>query len=101
MDEEIQETVGMNMARLIISTMPEFKDNIALLALAKRSKKKPRVIVTADDEYSAMELYKKGADYVIVPHYIGGREIAEIVSKDTASGALKKLKAKDIKAFRL
>ena len=98
-DEEIQEIVGMDKAKLIISTMPEFKDNAVLLELAKSGKKKRKVIVTADDEHLARELYDKGADYVIVPHYIGGREIAGILAKDPSFDTLKGLRVKDLRAF--
>src|SRR3989344_133291 len=99
-DEEIQELVGMDKARLIISTMPDFKDNLVLLGFARTNGRRSTVIVTADDERQAIELYNEGADYVIVPHYIGGKEIAELITGNKDFAELKRLKAKDLKSFK-
>jgi len=98
-DEEIQEIVGMETARLIISTMPESSDNMAILKLAKKHRRSAKVIVTADDEWHARALYDAGADYVLVPNYVGGREIADIIGKDAGLHSLKRLREKDLRAF--
>jgi len=100
-DEEIQELVGMDKARLIISTMPEFRDNMVVLGFVSRNGRKPTVIATADDEHQARELYNEGADYVIVPHYVGGKEIAELITGNKSFRQLKKLKEKDLKSFKI
>lgn len=37
---------------------------------------KARIIVTAEREAAAQELYRMGADYVLMPHLSGGVELA-------------------------
>jgi len=56
------------------------------------------LIVTADDGWQASELYKEGADYVLIPHFIGGRELAEILEKDLSG--LKELRERDLKELK-
>jgi len=99
LDIDIQDRVGLKNADVVISTMPGFRNNLAIVNLVEAHNKKTITIVTADDEWHAKELYSEGADYVIVPHYIGGREIAEVITKDRDLDTLRKLKAKDLKAF--
>lgn len=100
-DEEIQDAVGVDSAKLVISTMPELRDNMAILSRVKKNNSKTKVIVTADDEWQARTLYKEGANYVIVPNYMGGREIADILKEDENLSSLAILKAKDLESFRV
>jgi len=58
------------------------------------------VILTAEDEWSARELYKEGADYVLLPHFIGGQELAQIISADHNFESLSGLKERDLKLIR-
>lgn len=99
LDPDIQDRVGLRDADAVISTIPGFKNNLAIVNLIKKHGRDTTTIVTADDEWYAKELYREGADYVIVPHYIGGRELAEVIIKDRDLDTLKKLKIKDLKAF--
>ena len=46
----------------------------------KESNPKITVIATSYEINEALELYEKGADYVIVPHLLGGERAAEIVN---------------------
>ncbi|MBI2506686.1 MAG: cation:proton antiporter [Candidatus Colwellbacteria bacterium] len=96
-DSDIQERVGLGKAKVIISTVPELKDNLTVLQEVRRRKSKAKVILTAEDEWSARELYKKGADYVILPRFLGGQELAQLVSEDHKFTSLKKLKEHDLK----
>jgi len=101
LDSDIQDRVGLQDADVVISTIPGFRNNQAIVNLVEGHDKRTQTIVTADDEWHARELYQEGADYVIVPHYLGGKELAEVITKDKDLGTLKKLKAKDLKAFKI
>jgi Kef-type K+ transport system membrane component KefB/voltage-gated potassium channel Kch len=98
-DVEIQKKVGMYRARIIISTIPDFKQNLAVLNITKMHNKKTKLILTAETDWQAKELYKEGADYVLVPHFIGGRELAELISKDVNLSGLHELKKRDLKTI--
>lgn len=65
----------------IISTVPNVEENINLIEKVKRSNSKTVIIVVADRIHQALELYKKGVDYVILPKIVSGMKISEIVDK--------------------
>lgn len=97
-DPYIQELTNLRKARLIISTIPDLNDNLALFEFLKRHKK-IQTIVTAQDEADAHLLYNRGADYVLVQHFIGGLHLADVVHAHQTPGALKKLRVKHIKSM--
>lgn len=98
-DIDIQERVGMQNARLVISTIPGFGDNAAVVKILKGGDSDVKVIVTADDGWHARELYRDGADYVLVPHFIGGQELANVIREDNSLENLRELKKRDLEAL--
>jgi Trk K+ transport system NAD-binding subunit len=95
-DLDIQERARLDQAKLVISTIPDAEDNVLLLKELKHENRKAKVVMMALDSHDAKLLYKEGADYVILPHLAGGRQIAEIIL-DNNLDKIAKLKAKDIK----
>jgi len=98
-EEAIQEFVGLDRASVVISTIPDMKDSLSVLKAVLKKGGRARVILTAESEKEAEELYKEGADYVILPHFLGGKELVDILSKDHTFSSLKKLKERDISFF--
>ncbi|MFH1588116.1 MAG: hypothetical protein ABIA76_02130 [Candidatus Diapherotrites archaeon] len=51
----------------------------------------PKIIVFARAHYyhEALELYKNGADYVLMPHIIGSNEFTKKISKFLETGNIK------------
>lgn len=99
-DPEIQELVALGKARIIISTIPDFSDNAAILGYIMKNNPTCKVIVRAESEHEAEELYDMSADYVLLPHFVGGLEIAEMIMKDRALSGLDELRARDFKLIR-
>lgn len=99
-DLDIQEIAQLTLAKLIISTIPDFEDNLLLLDSLKHNRSKARVIVVAQDSSEAEELYKRGADYVVLPYLAGGRHIAKILTENHID-RIGQLKEKDLKNLRL
>jgi Kef-type K+ transport system membrane component KefB len=95
-DEEIQETAGFPEAKLIISTAPVFEDNVVIFRSAKRVNPRVKVILTADREWEGRELYKMGADYVVLPHFLGGEHLAAAIKRDRDFKSLEKMKECDL-----
>ncbi len=91
-DPYIQEEANINKASMIISTIPDFHDTLALIEALKISTKKIRLIVSAQDEFEAVKLYAKKVDYVLMPHYIGGLHLADIVENSAEPKKLMRLK---------
>ena len=95
-DEEIQELAGIGRARVIISTGPDAKDSAILLALLKRENPGAIIVLTAETEWEAKRFYEGGADYVILPHFVGGLQIAQAIKSDKGFNQLEALKEHDL-----
>ena len=78
---EFLESIRILDAKLVVSTIPEKEVNMALLNLIRGKNKDIIVIVTARQIADAFDLYKAGADYVIMPHFLGGEYTSRIIEK--------------------
>lgn len=94
-DIEIQERAGLAHARLVISTIPDMRDSRTLIEYMRRTNPHAKVIVTAQTEWEGKELYDEGVDYVLLPHFIGGRQLADIIGNDLF-GSLADLRQHDL-----
>lgn len=98
-DAEIQERVGIDRAKLVISTVPDMDDNLLLIEGVSHMNKRAKIVVIALDPDDAKLLYKAGADYVVMPHLAGGRHLAKILKDDNHAEAFAALKKKDLLAL--
>lgn len=100
-DSYIQDQVNLRDAALIISTVPDLNDNLALLDAVKRlcarQKRRPKLIFTAQDEEEIKYLYSQKIDYVISPHFMSGLHLARILEDDHAFRGLKRLREGHLK----
>ena len=92
-DVEIMNRLNFKKAELVVSTIPDYDDNVMLTKKAKSINKKTVVIVTAEDIDDALELYNSGADYVILPHMLGGEHIS-VLLQETAKDLGKLIKSR-------
>lgn len=95
-DLDIQKRAQIDNAKLVISTIPDIEDNLLLLKELKHENRRAKIIMMALDAKDAGMLYKAGADYVILPHLAGGRQIAKIIL-DNHIDRIEGLKDKDKK----
>jgi Trk K+ transport system NAD-binding subunit len=79
-DNEIIERMELKNVRILISTVPSVSDNILLIKKVREANKKAKVIVTASEIDEALKLYNLGADYVVLPHFLGGEHVANLIS---------------------
>ncbi|MBI2208477.1 cation:proton antiporter [Candidatus Woesearchaeota archaeon] len=84
-DIEILERLGFKRARMVISTIPTKIDNKLLIMTAKKENKKIIVFVTASQINEALELYDAGADYVVLPHFLGGEHLSLLIEDFTSN----------------
>ena len=99
-DLDIQERAQLDSAKLVISTIPDLQDNLLIVKELKRENRKAKVVVMALDINEAKELYKAGADYVVLPHLAGGRQIAKLIEENHLD-KIEILKNKDMKFLDL
>jgi len=80
-DKDFLEEIDLDKAELIISTIPEEQISLTILEKLKEIDSKASFIGTADQPRSALDLYNEGADYVILPHHLGGQYVSEMMEK--------------------
>lgn len=80
-DEEIIHRMNLKKIEMLISTVPELKDNLFLLKKTRAVNKQAQIFLTANNIDDALKLYDNGANYVILPHFLGGEHTANLISK--------------------
>lgn len=80
-DDDFLETLQIEKAKLLISTIPDFESNALILERYRKQNKKGIAILIAQHLYEAEQLYKDGASYVMMPHHMGGNYISMLVGK--------------------
>ncbi len=76
-DPEVLEMLNLNDAKMIISTATDMEDNLILLSELKHRRADAIVVMRAASITDATILYKKGADYVILPEVVAGDVLTE------------------------
>lgn len=92
-DVELLEEVGLDRARLVVSTIGDHETNLFLTKLINDINEHAVLILHAEGVEEAAELYELGASYVIIPHYIGSEKIGAFIRR---SG----LKKSEFKKYR-
>ena len=80
-DNDFLREIGLENANLVISTIPEVGANIAIKESLRVFHSKAVFLATSEYAPNAISLYDKGADYVIMPHHLGGDFVADLVSR--------------------
>jgi voltage-gated potassium channel Kch len=96
------EEMEIQHAKVIVSSISDDflrgTDNLRLLKQIKRLNPNARVIVTAETIKKAVEMYKAGADYVLIPRILSANYLLEII--DIAlNGRIDELKIRELVAL--
>jgi Kef-type K+ transport system membrane component KefB len=78
-DQAIFTAANVSTASLVISTIPHAEENKFIIATTKQQNKKATIIVTAKNIDDALEAYKLGADYVLLPLMLGAEHIGKLL----------------------
>ncbi|MFC1742019.1 cation:proton antiporter [Nanoarchaeota archaeon] len=78
-DPEIMSHLDVKNAKMVISTANTYEDNLLILQKIKNANRYVPTIVTAHKIDEALELYRQGADYVILPHFLGGDMVSSML----------------------
>jgi len=84
-DIEILERMDFKKAKMVISTIPTKFDNRLLIRKAKKANPQIIIFVTGNQINDALELYDAGADYVLLPHFLGGEHLSILIEDFTVS----------------
>jgi len=88
-DPELLERLDLKNVHLVISTVPTLEDSLLIIKKTKKASHKAVIFLTAETVNDAMALYDAGADYVILPHFLGGEMVSSII--ENYSGDLQKI----------
>ncbi|MBT3816727.1 MAG: hypothetical protein HOE80_03900 [Candidatus Magasanikbacteria bacterium] len=100
-DVEFLMQLPLEKAKMVISTLPEVDDQITLTKYIRSHTKKTRIIVNLYHIESRDEMYAAGADYVMMPHLLGGNWIAGVIKEKPWTkktfGDMKKLQQSEMR----
>lgn len=99
-DPEVFEKANISSAKLLISTSPDFGDNMTLLEEVQKLEHRPKVILRAETEKDAEILYEKGADYVLLPNFTAGQYLGKTIAIDPEMKILEQLKKRDLEMLK-
>lgn len=80
-DVEFLSDLNLPKVKMTVSSINDFKTNMLLVGKIKEENANAIIIVVSHDIEDAEALYKKGATYVIIPHYLGARFATNMISK--------------------
>ncbi|MFW5846554.1 MAG: cation:proton antiporter [Nanoarchaeota archaeon] len=84
-DTDLLEELPLDKMQLAVSTIPDQETNLLLIEQIRLVNPNAIIIVTAHQIEDAMELYRKGASYVLTPHFLGGEYVAKMISQDKSN----------------
>ncbi len=96
-DTEFIRELGVKSAELVVSTITDFATNEHLIRYLHRTNSEALFICHADDHDEAAELYRLGASYVMLPHYVGSEQINSFIRQNgTTQTAFKSYRQKHL-----
>lgn len=84
-DAELLNDLNLARAKMVISTIPVIDTNLLIIAKAREANKKSIIAVVAHQIDDAVTLYDEGATYVIMPHFLGGRQFSTMIENNKLS----------------
>ena len=80
-DIEFIENLPMASSKLVVITIPALDDQLTVIQHIRQSRSETFIIANAYQYSEIKQLYDAGADYVMMPHLVGGNWIAGVLKK--------------------
>lgn len=80
-DEELLDELNVHNAKLVVSTMTDVTTNLSLLHHLRSDGGTANFICHANNLQETELLYKEGASYVTLPHYIGSERVSGFLKR--------------------
>lgn len=80
-DPELLAEIDMEQSKLIVNTILDQEANAGLVRYVRRFNKTAYIICYAHDYDEAAELYKLGASYVVLPHFVSSEQLSEFLAQ--------------------
>ncbi len=78
-DVEFLQELELKRLKYIVSTIPEHETNMLLIQKIREVNKRAIMLVVSQTRDEAHALYKAGATYVIMPHYLGAQYATKLI----------------------
>jgi len=78
-DPELLADIDFEKAKLVVNTIADHYVNIALVRYVHRHNPDAIMICYSNDHNEAAELYRLGASYVMLPHFIGSEQLSSFI----------------------
>lgn len=101
-DPDLLEQLDVTGARFVVSTSPDVGSNVSFLAALHRRRvtRRPIVIIRAENDAAADQLYQAGADYVLLPYLTTGQYLGQAIAGHLGKRQFRQRKLKDIALLR-
>ena len=80
-DLDYLQSLPLNTVEIAVTTIPEIDTNILITREVKRQSPRAIVLSVAHQISEALALYREGADFVILPHFLGGQYASMLVER--------------------
>ncbi len=80
-DMELLDELHLSKAKMIVSTIPDFEINTTIIHKVRDVNNSAVVVVVSHHAEEAIDLYARGASYVILPHMLGGYHASMLIEK--------------------
>lgn len=101
-DVEFLSEIPLEKSKLIISTIPEADDQYTFIKHVRSLSTKPYIITNLVHSKYIKDFYAAGVDYIMMPHFLGGYRISEILRENKLSrGMFKKLRTEQEKEMKM
>lgn len=87
-DVEFLAELPLDKAKLIISTIPDPHDQLTFIKQVRAQGKKVYIVANLTHAKFRESLYGAGADYVMLPHVLGGELVADLIKKHSLTKAV-------------
>lgn len=78
-NEEILERVHFKHLKILLSTVPDFEENLLVTAHVRKANKDALIVVPARKIKEALQLYEHGASYVLVTSFLDDHAVQSIL----------------------
>ena len=75
----LNDEIKFNEVKMIISTIPDYKTNSMLIKHIRTLSSSTLIFVVSHKVEESIQLYDLGADYVIMPHFLGGVHTGQLI----------------------
>lgn len=80
-DMELLDELHLLKVKMVVSTIPDFEINANIIHKVRDANSSAVIVVVSHHPEEAIELYEKGASYVILPHLLGGYHASMMIEK--------------------